>query len=135
QIPRLLHDANLCLVASRIAANRAKVSFRQVVAAAAVANIFADVADGVRQADSVSFVHTEQMVGQTLGRFSADARQLAKLVDEPADRLRDLTHCPLPSLYGTPLAAFRNVHHGTARRPFPTRRPRFLRRSGRRAPR
>ena len=92
QIARLLDDAEQTSIALRIAADHALVGLRQIITRLAVADIFLYVADRVGQAQGFGFVDPQDVIGEPLGRFAADAGQLGELVDQSADGFGDQRH-------------------------------------------
>src|SRR5581483_5281947 len=91
-IMRLFHHADLIVLAMRVAAVEAQVAFTNVVALRANAELVFDVEKRLGEVLNIVAGSSQQMKGDTLSGFLADARQPFTLLNKPRERLREFRH-------------------------------------------
>src|SRR5690606_34645017 len=89
---RLFHDADGGPVAGFVPADGARVGVGNGAADGAVNRLLPRLHDGLSQIDGVLPAARDDVIGQSLRRLGADARQLVQLVDKTGDGPGVVTH-------------------------------------------
>src|ERR1700722_18145710 len=90
----VLDDADQGLSARCASAVKARIAVRNVVTDGAFADFFLGLANGVGKRQGLSAVCTQQIKGQPLGGFLADARQPLQFVDQSRNGRSKISHGP-----------------------------------------
>src|SRR5579883_904733 len=91
-VVRFLDDADAALIAIRADAVQTGVGIGDVVADGALADFFLGVANGVGESQRVLGCGAEQMKGEALGGFLANAGEMLEFVDETFDWSGEIGH-------------------------------------------